>query len=290
MRDVIAIFVLLILVVGCRNAAQESTRTDSTAPITRVISTAPNLTEIVFELGAGERLVGVTRYCNHPEAAKAIVRIGGYLDPSVEKMVALKPQLVLSTARGGASTLTTALARYNIPVLQLPLDTLDDVKKSFITIGKALALEPQAQSLTERFNAEIRRQQARIPQNASKARALIIIGHKPLIVAGRGAFIGDLILLAGGENVAADSTQPYPQWSAETLLRRKPEVIIDAWMGGPKAKESPSRDRWRTMQDIPAVKNGRVHQWTDDRLLRPGPRLTDALERLVSLLHPGAQP
>jgi len=276
---------------ACReNSPQKAIQSGAGATITRIVSTAPNLTEIVFALGAGDKLVGVTRYCNYPEAARKLTRVGGYMDPSVEKMVALKPNLVLLTKRGASTTLESALARYRIPALSLPLDTMDDVRRSFTVVGKAIGELSAGVALTERFNAQIEKQKARIPKNATRPKTVVIIGHRPLIVAGKGAFIGDLLLLAGGENAAQSSLQPYPQWSAETLLREKPDVIIDAWMGGPDEIADTAPERWRTMEGIPAVLNQRVHRVSDERLLRPGPRLTEALATLVTLLYPGAKP
>jgi iron complex transport system substrate-binding protein len=286
---ILSVCIAVALSTGCRKSPKEVTAQDGQS-VARIVSTAPNLTEITFALGAGEKLVGVTRYCDYPAAAQKITRVGGYLDPSVEKIVALKPDLVLLTVRASSQTLAQALARFQIPVSSLPLDTLLDVRHSFSVLGKAIGKVEEAARLTAAFDAAIKDQIARIPKGVAPPRIVVIIGHRPLIVAGKGSFIDDLLKLAGGYNLAQSSNQPYPQWSAETLLREKPEVIIDAWMGGSNKTASNVPDRWRSMTGIPAVKNGRVHRVADDRLLRPGPRLTEALASIITLLYPGAKP
>ena len=278
----------LIVLAGCRREAPPSPDLASNladlgtfAPPMRVVSLAPNVTELVFALGAGDRLVGVTRFCDWPPEALPIAKVGGFIDPSIETIVGLAPDLVVAMTNSGSKDAVAALERYGIRTLWLRIDDLEGTRQSFAILGQALGVESRAKSALAAFDAAIAAETARIPAGRPKPRTLITLDHRPLVVAGPGTFVDDLVRLAGGVNAAGGAKVSYPQWSAEALLEEKPEVIVDAWMG---SADDDAVDRWRQMTTIPAVRDGRLYRWRDPRILRPGPRLPGALHALVDLL------
>ncbi len=289
---------LLPMAVSCRKPAPPSDAT--TAPgaphnlaalgqfpaPSRVVSLAPALTELVYALGAGDRLVGVTRFCDFPAEARALPKIGGFLDPSVEAILAARPELVLVATNSGTEAIVRRLEAEGLRVLWLRLDGLNDVRTGLEVVAEALGRPEVGRTLRTALDRRIASVTARIPHGARRPRTLVVVGHRPLIVAGPGTWLDELVTLAGGQNAAADANRPYPQWSAEVLLERRPEVILDVSMGGETDLARAELDRWRALTAIPAVRDHRIHSVPDDRLLRPGPRVADALELLVRLLGP----
>jgi iron complex transport system substrate-binding protein len=249
----------------------------------RIVSLAPSITETLFALGAGERLVGVTAYCDYPPEAAGLPRIGGYDTPNVEVIAALAPDLVIAPAEGTLAAPVAALRRLGLRVEAVEVKSLDDLFAAVARVGALAGREDAGRALAAGLRARadaVRRAVRERP----RARALLVLDHDPTIAAARGTFGDALLEAAGAANVAAGATSPYPQLSAESILGLAPEVIVDASMAAdePALREARARARWAR---LPAA---RVVAIEPDLLVRPGPRLVDGLERLARALHPEA--
>jgi iron complex transport system substrate-binding protein len=242
----------------------------------RIVSLAPSLTDTVIGLGHADRLVGVTRYDEAPEVAK-LPRVGGFLDPSAEAVVALRPDLVLWLTDAGGFAAARRLAALGIPVLAVPLVCVADIFATTRLIGSVLRDPVAGDRLARSLEAtveELRRRAAGLP----RVRTLLVVGHRPLVVAGPTSFPGELLELAGGENVAQGS-RPWAAFPLEKAVHADPDLVIDSAMNEPAS----------TLDDlsaIPAIRRGAVRRLATDDLLHPGPRLGIALRELFAALHP----
>lgn len=250
----------------------------------RIVSLAPSNTEILFALGLGERVVGVTDYCDYPPEAKAKEKVGGFKDPSVEKVVALRPDLVLATG-GIQREVVAQLEKVGVPVFVLDPHTMDEVPAGIRTVarlaGAAAEGERVAAGLEARVKA-VRDRTAGIPE-AARPPVFYEVWPDPLMTAGPGSFAHDMIALAGGRNVAAGTAQPYPKFSMEELVAADPAVIITPFEETAKALADGRRPGWRGLR---AVRDGRVAVVNQDLTSRPGPRLVDGLEAMARAIHP----
>lgn len=252
------------------------------APTTsdRIVSLAPNVTELLFALGAGDRVVGATRYCDQPPEARAIPRIGGFVDPSFEAVLARRPDLVLGIDDPGIRTFHERLRAAGVPVLALRMQSLDEIRAATKELGARIGREPAAKELVGAMDARLDAIGRAIAGRA-RPRVLAVFGRRPLVVAGGGSYPDALIERAGGVNVAGGSAIQWPTWSMEEVLRAAPAVLIDCTMGSEAEATS-----WEDWAAVPAVRDGRVVRIDDQSLLRPGPRIPDALLALARALHP----
>lgn len=240
-------------------------------PARRIVTLAPSITEIVLALDAADRLVGVSRFDDAPEV-KGLPSVGGFLDPSPERILGLRPDLLIVQPSPGNKSPVERLATLGIPVLVLPLHTTDEILASVRAVGEALgkaeAGETLAGALSKRMDTIRQRNERR-----SRKKALIVYTWQPLVVAGPGSFADELLILAGGENAASGAMGAYPTLSAEAALARDPAVVIDASGGHGAGQPLPG---WA----------GRIVQPKSNALFRPGPRVVEALEEMEALLHP----
>lgn len=246
-----------------------------------MVSIAPSLTETVIALGAADRLVGVSRYADFEEV-KETRRVGGYLDPHVETIVALRPDLLLAEMSPGNQSAVKHLARLGIPVRVVRARTIDEVHEMLRTIARDLGLSEKGAALSKALSDEL---QAVGEEAAAKTprRTLLVYGHHPLVVAGPGSFGDELLRIAGGSNVVEKAATPYPVIPLERLVGLDPDVIIDVVMGpGPDARTSP----FETLGSLRAVREGRVVRLTDPSLMRPGPSLATGVRLLFEAIHP----
>jgi iron complex transport system substrate-binding protein len=245
----------------------------------RVVSLAPSLTDVAIALGESGRLVGVTRYDDAPEV-RGLPRVGGFLDPSPEAVLALRPDLVLWLTDGGAFPAVRRIATLGVPVLAVPVVDVPDVLACARLVGAALgdaaAGERLARSLEEAIGRASRRA-ATLP----RVRVLMVIGREPLVVAGPGSYPDALLSIAGGANVA-EGDRPWPVYPLEKAVASNPDLVLDA------AVNEPAEGMAR-LAAIPAVRAGRVARLPNDDALRPGPRLVRALGDLFRALHPEAK-
>jgi iron complex transport system substrate-binding protein len=254
------------------------------ATVTRVISLAPNLTEIVFAVGAGERLVGRTSYCDFPAEAKAVAEIGDTLHPSLERIIALKPQVVLISTASQLEIFTQQLQDQNIAVFVTDPHDLEGVFRSIENIGEILGQKEQStllvQKLRERTNAVEEAVRQKPP-----VRVFYQLSSEPLYTAGHDAFVTDLMRRAGASSVTADVPGAWPKYSSESALAARPEAIILPTGGSMGAANSTVTE---ALRQSPAVLQGRVYKINDDHLTRPGPRSVDGLEAMARALHQDA--
>jgi iron complex transport system substrate-binding protein len=244
----------------------------------RVVALAPSLTDIVVALGRADRLVGVTRYDDAPEVAR-LPRVGGFLDPSPEAVLALRPDLVLWITDAGAIAPVEKIAALGIPVLALPVVGVADVLAAARVVGAALGDAPSGDRLAARLEADVGQVRERA-RGLKPVRVLFVVGREPLVVAGPGSYPDELLRLLGAANVA-QGARPWPVYPVERAVADDPEVVIDGAVLEPK--EGLAR-----LSAIPAVRRGHVVRLQDDGALRPGPRLTRALDELFRALHPEA--
>ena len=280
---------------ACRREAVKSVSTEVTREVTddlgrkikvpakieRVISLAPSLTENVFAVGAGEKLVGVTSYCDYPAEAQKITKIGDTLTPNLEAIIAQKPQLVLVTTSSQLEAFTRRMDERSVPVFVTNPKNLDDVLRNLRQIGDLLGTKEQAEKFASDLQSRISDIETRV-KNEKLIRVFVQISPEPFTV-GRDSFVTDLIRRAGGESVTKDIAEGYPRISKETALASQPEAIILS-AGG--AMGEGNNEPAEIFKESPAIKNGKVFRINGDFLARPGARLVNGLEEIARALHP----
>jgi iron complex transport system substrate-binding protein len=247
--------------------------------VRRVVTIAPSLTEMVLAMGAGDTLVGVSRF-DEDKAVAALPRVGGFVDPSVEAVIALKPDLVLVQPGPGNQRPVERMAELGVPVLLLPLHSVADTLAALRAVGQALGREKESEAIVSRIEAS----RARIREAAKKLptpRVLFVYGFEPLVVAGPGSFADELLRDAGAVNIGADGGSAYTVYSVERAIRAKPDVVVDA------ADVDVGKDKIR---GLPGLSSARWVEVPSLALLQPGPSLGRGLEELFGLLHPSAPP
>lgn len=286
----LAAFALGVLLLP--HAASALTVTDQTgrsvalpAPPARIVSLVPSVTETVFTIGAQDRLVGVTDFCDYPAAARQKPSVGGMVAPSLEGIVALKPDLVIATPAGNRHETFDELERIKIPVYLVNPVSSNDVLDLIGRLGRLTDRGPAADRLVATLRERIEAVSGRVA-GRPRPRVLYVLWPDPLIVPARGALVSELIALAGGDSVTADGGQGYPRYSVEAALARNPEVILIA---SHDAARSPlMRAKWERFTQVPAVSAGRLYTLDGNLMHRYGPRMVDGLEVLARLLHPEA--
>jgi iron complex transport system substrate-binding protein len=252
--------------------------------IERIVSLAPNLTEIVYAVGAGDLLVGNTEYCDYPAAARSVAKIGDTMHPSVERIIALKPQVVLVSTASQLEAFTKQLDQQGIAVYITNPGSLDEVFHSITVLGDMFGHHDGAVSVVQ----DLRRRTVAVEvamRSVKPVKVFYQVSGEPLYTIGREAYLTDLVRRAGGVSVTADVPGAFPRFSDEAALAARPEAVIlpsGGSMGTANSKVAAA------LKDSPAVQNNRVYKINDDHLSRPGPRLIDGLEELVLVLHPEA--
>ncbi len=262
---ILSALVALALLCGCATPPRASS-----GPAQRIISLVPSLTEVLFSLGAGPRVVGVTANDHYPPEVEALPRVGD-MAPDYERILALRPDLVVADP-GMQPREITRLRELGLPVLSLPSQSLMGLQNALVELGKATGTEARGQELQSQL-ASLK------PPVGPRVRVFVEIWDKPLITTGGGTFVDELINLAGGLNVYADH-QRYPSISVEDLLLRQPEVIV---LTVSQVEEARSRPGWDRLE---AVRSGRLYRMESDLLVRPTLRLPQAVEQLEGFLKP----
>jgi iron complex transport system substrate-binding protein len=249
---------------------------------TRIVSLAPANTELIFALGLGDKVVGVTEYCNYPEEAAGKEKIGDFFSPSVEKIVSLNPDLVLAASLH--KTVVEQLDELKIPTLVLDALSIADVFGNLDMLGKATNTAVQADEVKSYMQSildEVTRKVASIPGEA-KPLVYYEIWGDPITTSGPDTFVHELIALGGGLNMAADASEKYPVYSLEELLAKKPAIMFYGH-GAESIEQVLARPDWGS---IPAIQENRVYLVNDDIMFRPAPRLVEGLLAMAKLLHP----
>ena len=253
----------------------------------RIVSLAPSITETIFVLGEGERLVGVTDYCDYPPEATRKPRVGGISTPSFEAILALRPDLVLATAESNYAEHVRKLTTLGLPVYVIRPVDFETVLESIERTGTVLGREAAARAAV----AAMRRDAAAIAQAVAgvpRPRVLYVVWPNPLIAPGRGTLIDELIERAGGESVTSREPLPYPRLSLETVVERRPDRIIVGRHAQGMVEEL--LRGWERLGSVSAVREGRVYGVDGDLVHRPGPRMVEALRALARVIHPERVP
>lgn len=246
--------------------------------IERAISLAPNLTENIFAIGAGNKLIGVTTFCNYPKETEKIAKIGDTINPNLEAIIALKPQIVFVSTASQVESFTKTLEQQKIAVFVTNPSNIEGVYQSLFQLGEVLNEKEKANLLVESLKkraAEIETRTA----SAKDTKVFVQISKEPLFTIGKTSFITDLINRAGGLSVTANIAEAYPKFSKETALALQPEAII-------LSDSEDNREPNEVFKDSPAMKNGKIFKINADLLSRPGPRMFEALEQIAKALHP----
>jgi len=284
-----AVFVVLALAATGVGATACGPATPERAPdaaFERIVSLMPAVTETLIALGAGDRLVGIGRFDPPVPGRPDLPRLGDAFDVSLESVTGLEPDLVLLNSRRTAAALAplAKVAR----VETVPTDRLADVLESIGRIGVLLGVEDRATALREGLEADLAAARARAAARieAPAPTVLVVLQHRPFYVAGGGSYVHELLTVIGARNVTGDLVDAWPTLSAEALVARAPEVVLDASQGvEPEADAAVIRERWERFETLPAVRSGRVHAVVGDALFRPGPRIPEALEQLEELVY-----
>ncbi|MEA3560988.1 MAG: cobalamin-binding protein [Candidatus Omnitrophota bacterium] len=252
----------------------------------RIVSLTPSITEILFSLELGNNIVGVSSWCNYPPPALSKKKVGSFSQPNIEKIISLKPSLVLLTGLEQQPT-AEKLKKLGLNFLVVYPSDVKGLFSSIREIAKATGSQRKAEQLISKINQRLDKIKAKIsliPEEERKT-VFIEIWHSPIITAGAGSFLSELVELAGGINIARDTLRPYSRFSAEAVILRNPDCIILGYMvkGDPRLDWIGQRTGW---ENIPAVKNNMVFSGIDpDLILRPGPRFIDGVEQIYKRLY-----
>lgn len=260
----------------------------SEKPATRIISLSPSTTEILFALGAGEKVAGVTTYCENPAAAKLKPKVGGFTNHNLEAIAALQPDLVVLTPNGGSRATYKRLKELRVPVYSLPFYSLEDLSGAFETLGRLSGSPARAEVLIRELNQtsdEI--QKAGNP--ASSLKVAYVTWRSPLILAGKGTMEDEMVRLAGAVNAASASRVRYPRWSEEAFWDHDPDVILDASAferetGDALKEKQEARAFWSKFSSLKAVREGRVYLLSREVLPVPGPRTASQIRVIAEIL------
>ncbi|MEW6237529.1 MAG: ABC transporter substrate-binding protein [Candidatus Omnitrophota bacterium] len=258
----------------------------------RIVCAAPSITEIVFALGRGGRVVGVSEFSNYPPEAAQVEKIGGIIDPNLERIVALKPDLVIVLGR--MEPVSELCRRENIARLRVDMSDFECVLRDIQTIGDALGRSETAKNLISNMKYDLDDVRLRAKQIGRRIKVFLCVGRKGGSLAGlytvnSNSFLNELLEIAGGDNIFKDIGGAYPQVSVESLLKRAPDVIIEL---NPNETSLSGRGRaeledWYASPITPAAASGRVYSITDDYVTIPGPRMVLTARRFYELIHKG---
>lgn len=258
----------------------------------RIITLAPSITEMAFALGLDKQVVGVTKYCDYPDKVLSLPKVGGLINPNLEAIVALEPDLVILSAT--QSHTIKQLQQLNIQTLGIYNSTLLDIKKSIKAIGLVTQRQQQADTLLTYIDSKITTISEKIT-GLPRPKVMITMGHstnseqvKTIYIAGQHDFFNDLITLAGGQNSYQGDNLKVPSLSIEGIMRLNPQIIIDIF---PEASDHNAdieqvKKQWQNLNYVDAVINNRVHIIEENYATIPGPRIFQLLDRMARLIHP----
>ncbi|MGD0571516.1 MAG: cobalamin-binding protein [Sedimentisphaerales bacterium] len=253
----------------------------------RIVSLSPNLTEIVFALGLGDRVVGVSNNCDWPAEAKQKPKMGTFWQPNTEAIIAAKPDLVVCESFLQHKEIAETLKRAGLRVASLRVESIEELYNAIIQIGSAASCPDKAESLAAKIKSEFDQIRAKA-SSAKKVKVLWAVQTEPMRVVGVKTFVNEIIDLAGGQNVIEPTGDQYPSVGTETILTSGAEVIIQSAMGAEDiTKQQEAAEKfWNRFANLPAVKDKKVYVLEADTVLRLGPRLPDGTMAVAKLLHP----
>jgi iron complex transport system substrate-binding protein len=258
--------------------------------VLRAVSLGPNITETIFALGEGHRLVGVSDFDNYPPKAKALPRVGGYVNPNLERLLALRPDLVL--LHGKHEKVDAFCRKHGIRVVHVVMDSLASVFTAITQLGEVFECPERAADLSGAIRRDLEALRRKV--SAYKHPRVFVClwrssgGLSGLGTAGKDSYVGEILEAAGGEGIFEDVAVPYPEVSKESLMKRQPEVILELRPGEEISHEQKKAlvSDWQVLRTVPAVKSGKIHILTEDCLLVPGPRMALAAQAMARVLHP----
>ena len=250
----------------------------------RIVSLAPNITEILFALGLGKEIAGVTNFCDYPEGALSKTRIGGFVNPDIEKIVSLKPDLIIGTRDGNRAGAIESLNELGFSVYLVDPKGFDGVVSTIRNIGEIAGRRDQSREIAKNMMKK-KEDAARLTRSLSHPRVFFQVGNAPIITVGKGTLADDLIRLAGGRSISENESASYPLYSVETIIAKAPEIIIMTSMEGERGYTNLVK-KWQRWKSIPAVRRGAIHVLDSNLVDRPSPRIVDGLEALLRIIHP----
>jgi iron complex transport system substrate-binding protein len=249
-----------------------------------VISLAPSITEILFALGLNKEIVGVTDFCDHPEGASKKPRIGGFINPSIEKIVSIQPDLIIGIKDGNRMETIHRLDDLGLPVYVVNPRAFGGVIMTVRNIGETVGREEDS----KRIIAEMRKKRESIvslTRTLSRPKVFFQLGYLPMITVGKGALADELIRLSGGRSISENELVDYPPYNFEIVIRKAPEIIILSSMES-KRDYSTLIKMWEKWESIPAVKRNAIHIMDSNIVDRPTPRIAEGLEAMARIIHP----
>jgi len=250
----------------------------------RVVALAPSITEIIYALGQENLLKGVTLYSDFPPAALKLPKVGSYVQLNLEKIVALKPDLCIAIKDGNPRVVVRRLESLNVPVYAVDPRNLETVMQTVLEIGNLLNANQRADFLMQRMRSRVLKVKSLVAKAAYRPRVFFQIGISPIVSVGTNTFMHELIVLAGGKNLA-QGTVTYPRFSREQVLVLSPEVLIITSMARAEIFEQVKAE-WSRWPNMPAIRDHHIFLENSNFFDRPTPRLVDGLELLVKLIHP----
>lgn len=253
----------------------------------RIVSLAPNITEILFALGLDKEIVAVSNDSDYPAGVAHKTKVGTFWQPNTEAVIASKPDLVITLWFEQQNQVAESLKRLDYPVLTLKIEKIEELLTAIQQIGVATSSEQRAERLAKEINTQLNNLQSKF-DSVYKVKVLWVVQPEPLRVAGRNTFVNKLIELAGGENAIGQTIQQYPPISTEELLACGAEIIIQTAMGtvDTSDQQKAAEKFWSRWKTLPAVVNNRIYVVPPDTVLRLGPRLCEGIKLIANCLHP----
>ncbi len=289
------IFSLLIISIGCvqnpgeQNKNQLTIKDDKDRNVSipknvdKVISLAPSNTETLFALGEGPKVVGVTEYADYPSEVKYKEMVGGFQNPSIEKIISLNPDVVFASTRTGEQTVEI-LEKNNISVYVTNPDSLSDIYENIEEIGKIMGKEKYAERLTSEMKERTENITKKVSDLEEKDVFYLMSTYGGTWTAGKNTFINKLIMKAGGNNIA-DDLKGYKKISKSTVIEEDPDLIITTKHCYTSLDELKNKTGWK---ELTAIQEDKFYTLTENKLVRPGPRIIDGLEEVAQVIHPDA--
>jgi len=288
-RVILGLVVCLALLTLCPGDALDAQEARP-EPILRAVSLGPNITETIFALGQGHCLVGVSDFDNFPPEARALPRVGGYVNPNFERLLALRPDLVL--LHGKHDKVDAFCKDKGIRVVHVAMESVSSVFSAITQLGEVFQCSQRATRLSAAIGKDLEALRKTVSPYR-RPRVFVSLwrsagGLSGLGTAGKGSYVGELVEAAGGESIFGNVSIPYPEASKESLIKREPEVILELRPGEEisDAQKKALVSDWQVLRTVPAVQSGSIHILTNDFLLVPGPRMGSAVRAIARALHP----
>jgi iron complex transport system substrate-binding protein len=288
LRTVVAVALAVACLAGCGRAQRARDAETSRAP-TRIISLVPAATEMLFAIGAGPHVIAVSTFDHYPAAVETLPRVGSLLDPDIERIISMRPDLVVVFE--GQVELREKLGQAGIPLFTYPRPTVANILESLRSLGRRAGFAEQADREASRSERQLDAIHERV-KPLPAPRTMLVIGREPgtlrnIFVSGGYGFLSDLLAIAGGANVFGTVQRENLQVTTETILAAQPEAIVEVVAAQPWTASEIEREKhvWDSLSSLPAVRNHRVYLLIGDEFVTPGPRIADAARKLAVPLH-----